>query len=74
MGRIWKSGRIKKILVSLFCIWLEGWKSGEIEIFFVWLRKKKRIENRVGIYLLICPFKKMMPNKKKKKKTIAQVY
>ena len=35
-----KSGRIEKILVSLICVWLEGWKSGEIENFFVWLQRE----------------------------------
>ena len=24
------------------CVWLEGWKSGEIENYFVWLRRKVR--------------------------------
>ena len=35
MEKGWKSERIEKILVSLICVWLEGWKSGKMEnIFF----------------------------------------
>ena len=38
----WKIGKIEKILFFLICVWLGGWKSGEIENFFVWLRRKVR--------------------------------
>ena len=39
----WKtSGRIEKIWFSLMCVWLEGWKSGRVENFFVWLERKMR--------------------------------
>ena len=31
MGRGLKSGRIKEILVSLICVWLEGKKNGRIK-------------------------------------------
>ena len=24
------------------CFWLEGWKSGRVKIFFVWLKRKVR--------------------------------
>ena len=40
MERGWKSGRIKKILVSLICVWLRGGKSGGMENFFAWLKIK----------------------------------
>ena len=40
-----KSGKIEKILFSLICVWLGGWKNGGIENFFVLLRKEsERIE------------------------------
>ena len=75
----WKSGKIKngenlkkwedKKDFSFFLLYLvervEKWGDWK---FFCLIEKKKRIENRVGIYLLICPFLKMMPNKKKNKK------
>ena len=39
MERGWKSERIEKILVSTICVWLGGWKSGEMENFFIWLKR-----------------------------------
>ena len=38
--RGWKNKRIEKIWFSLMCVWLEGWKSGKVENFFVWLERK----------------------------------
>ena len=38
---VWNiSERIEKIWFSLMCVWLEGWKSGRVENFFVWLERK----------------------------------
>jgi len=38
----WKiSGRIEKIWFSLMCVWLEVWKSGRVENFFIWLERKR---------------------------------
>ena len=31
----WISGMIENILVSLICVWLEGWKSEGMKNFFV---------------------------------------
>ena len=63
----WKNGRIKngenlkkwedKKDFSFFLLYLVGrvekWRDWN---FFCLIEKKKRIENIVGIYLLICPF------------------
>ena len=34
----WEDG---KYLVSLLCVWLEGWKSRMMENSFVWLERKR---------------------------------
>ena len=49
-----KSGRIEEIWFSLVFVWLEGWKSGDIENLFVWLRRKiKGWKSEIDIYVLV---------------------
>ena len=36
----WINERIEKVLIFLICVWLGGWKSGEMKNFFVWLKIK----------------------------------
>ena len=42
----------KKYLVfPRVCVWLEGWKSGRVKIFFVWLKRIVRIK-KCNLYKL----------------------
>ena len=55
MGREQKSERIEDIQFSPICVWLRGWKSGEMKNLFVWLRRKMRgWKSEVGINLQLC--------------------
>ena len=73
MGRVWKSERIEKILISIFCVWLGLEKLRNGNLFCLTREKGERMKKVIYINWLICSYlkfkkKEEVKNKKKKKK------